>query len=377
MALFSSRKFRPLMTLVFVAAGAYAGSIVANSYFRVLAKYLRGESADFLWFIPQNPTHLGRPDRIWLGILFVVVGALLAFVFERLTFLQVQRTRSRWESMDPHERLLFIAGLVLGLVLTALLRTILGIPNWATFLLAVLLCYLSVAALQSLAEQVRFYFPPAARPGAAEDKHKNRPKLLDTNVIIDGRIADICRAGFMEGPIYLPGFVLEELQQIADSADSLKRARGRRGLDILNQMQKEMDLQVPQYALDPSEEVDARLVKAAKQVGGAIVTNDYNLNKVARLHGVGVINLNDVANALKPVFLPGEHVDVRLIKPGEEAGQGVGYLEDGTMVVVEGGREHLNELVQISVTSVLQTSAGRMVFGRYEASRQQTPSRQA
>jgi len=168
----------------------------------------------------------------------------------------------------------------------------------------------------------------------------------------------------------MPRFVIGELQGIADSDDRLRRGRGRRGLDVLNRLRTNpnVDLQIwdrelPEFA---NQSVDLKLVALAKHLEGKLVTNDYNLNKVARLHGVGVINLNDVSNALKPLFLPGEHIQVRMVKPGEEAGQGVGYLEDGTMVVVEGGRDHVNEQIQIAVTSVLQTSAGRMIFGRYE-----------
>ena len=189
--------------------------------------------------------------------------------------------------------------------------------------------------------------------------------------MIDGRIADVVETYVFDSQLVMPRFAITELQSIADSSDRTRRSRGRRGLDILNRLRNnsEVDLQIfdrdlPEFAGQP---VDVKLVMLAKHLEGKLITNDYNLNKVARLHGVGVINLNDVANALKPVFLPGEHVEVRLVKAGEEAGQGVGYLDDGTMVVVESGREHVHEQVSISVTSVLQTSAGRMVFGRYEA----------
>jgi uncharacterized protein YacL len=224
---------------------------------------------------------------------------------------------------------------------------------------------MSVVAAESLKEQIRFYFPGAARPAKGDFGSTCRPKLLDTNVIIDGRIADVCRAGFVEGPIYVPRFVLEELQQIADSSDSLKRARGRRGLDILNQMQKEMDLEVPELAVsDPSGEVDARLVIAARQVGGAIITNDYNLNRVAELQGVDVLNINELANALKPVVLPGEEMRVTIIKEGKEKDQGIAYLDDGTMIVVEGARRLIDQTMDVSVTSVLQTVQGKMIFAR-------------
>jgi uncharacterized protein YacL len=198
-----------------------------------------------------------------------------------------------------------------------------------------------------------------------------KPLVLDTSVVIDGRIADVVETHVLDSQLIMPRFVIAELQAIADSSDKLRRSRGRRGLDILNRLRSntQVDLtiydhELPEFAGQP---VDLKLVLLAKHLKGKVVTNDYNLNKVARLHGVGVVNLNDLANALKPVFLPGEMIEVRVVKAGEEPGQGVGYLDDGTMVVIEGGREHIAQHVRIAVTSVLQTSAGRMIFGRYES----------
>lgn len=191
-------------------------------------------------------------------------------------------------------------------------------------------------------------------------------KILDTSVIIDGRIADICKTGFIEGTMVIPGFVLEELQHIADSSDVLKRNRGRRGLDILNRIQKELSIKVHIYEGDFEEiqEVDSKLVKLAKVLSGKVVTNDFNLNKVCELQGVPVLNINDLANAVKPVVLPGEELSVQVIKDGKEHNQGVAYLDDGTMIVVEGGREHIGNEIDVLVTSVLQTSAGRMIFAK-------------
>jgi uncharacterized protein YacL len=197
-----------------------------------------------------------------------------------------------------------------------------------------------------------------------------KPFVLDTSVVIDGRIADIVQTHVIDNQLIMPQFVIAELQAIADSSDKLRRNRGRRGLDILNKLRSDptVDLQIfdrelPEFAGQP---VDQKLVLLARHLEGKVVTNDYNLNKVAKLNNVGVINLNDIANSLKPVFLPGEDLQVRVVKAGEEHGQGVGYLEDGTMVVIESGRDHIGETVHVNVTSVLQTSAGRMVFGRYE-----------
>ncbi len=196
-----------------------------------------------------------------------------------------------------------------------------------------------------------------------------RPLLLDTSVIIDGRIADIAETRIMESQVIVPKFILEELHAVADSEDKLKRNRGRRGLDILNRLQESdrldiqiVDIHVPQ--IDQAGETDAKLLAMAKHLDGRIMTTDYNLNKVAQVRGVNVININDLANALKPVVLPGETMMVKIIKPGEESGQGVGYLEDGTMVVAEQGRDYVGKEVAISVTSALQTSAGRMIFGK-------------
>ena len=191
-------------------------------------------------------------------------------------------------------------------------------------------------------------------------------KLLDTSVIIDGRIADICKTGFLEGTLIIPGFVLEELQHIADSSDVLKRNRGRRGLDILNKIQKELPIKVEIYEGDFEEvhEVDSKLIKLAKVLSGAVVTNDFNLNKVCELQGVPVLNINDLANAVKPVVLPGEELNIQVIKDGKEHNQGVAYLDDGTMIVVEGGRDYIGRHIDVVVTSVLQTSAGRMIFAK-------------
>ncbi len=209
--------------------------------------------------------------------------------------------------------------------------------------------------------------PRLERPGRERTTARNRgnPKILDTSVIIDGRIADVVKAGFLEGPLLVPRSVLTELQRIADSSDALRRNRGRRGLDILNRMQRELHVvQIVDDAATGAGEVDGQLVALAKDLHGWIVTNDFNLNKVAELQGVRVLNLNELSHALRPIVLPGEEMSVHVIKDGKEAGQGVGYLDDGTMVVVEGGRKFMGETFDVVVTSVLQTVAGRMIFGR-------------
>jgi uncharacterized protein YacL len=200
----------------------------------------------------------------------------------------------------------------------------------------------------------------------AKELKKPKSKILDTSVIIDGRIADICQTKFLEGTIVIPQFVLGELQHIADSSDVLKRNRGRRGLDVLNRIQKELPVDVEIYEGDFEEihEVDSKLIKLAKVIDGVVVTNDFNLNKVSDLQGVSVLNINDLANAVKPVVLPGEELVVQVIKDGKEQNQGIAYLDDGTMIVVEEGRNYIGKTIEVLITSVLQTSAGRMIFAK-------------
>ena len=269
-------------------------------------------------------------------------------------------------------------GLVVGVFLTYVVMLILAplLPapgdRWSMQLRATLplvlgmvACYICISLLIQTKDDFRFIIPYVE---FAKEVKGLKPYVLDTSVVIDGRIADLVETNVLDNQLIMPRFILTELQAIADSSDKLRRARGRRGLDILNRLRtnqsvdlKIYDRELPEMSGQP---VDMKLVLLAKHLEGKIVTGDYNLNKVARLHNVAVINLNDIANSLKPVFLPGETVAVKIVKPGEEIGQGVGYLDDGTMIVVEGGREHVGKEVKINVTSVLQTSAGRMIFGK-------------
>lgn len=195
---------------------------------------------------------------------------------------------------------------------------------------------------------------------------KGIPKVLDTSVIIDGRIFDICETGFIEGPLVIPNFVLDELRHISDSSDALKRNRGRRGLDILNKIQKELQIetQIVDDDFPKIAEVDAKLLKLAQKMDGKVITNDYNLNKVAEFQGVPVLNINELSNAIKPVVLPGEEMTIAIVKDGKESSQGVAYLDDGTMIVVEGGKKYIGQTTIVIVTSVLQTAAGRMIFAK-------------
>lgn len=236
-------------------------------------------------------------------------------------------------------------------------------------LLTVFFCYICVSTLFQTKDHFRFIIPYVE---FSKEIKGGRPLVLDTSVIIDGRIADICDTKIIDSKLIVPRFVLQELQSIADSPDKLKRNRGRRGIDILKRMQNshKVDLEIHEANLPELRdvhEVDQRLVTLAKILTARVVTNDFNLNKIAQLQGVEVININELANALKTVALPGEMLTIRLIKPGDQVGQGVGYLDDGTMVVAEQGRQFIGQEVTITVTSILQTPAGRMIFGRADA----------
>lgn len=230
-------------------------------------------------------------------------------------------------------------------------------------LLGVITCYFCISLVLQTKDDFRFIIPYVE---FTKQIRGNRPAILDTSVIVDGRILDIIETQIMQGVIIVPRFVLDELQLIADSGDKLKRSRGRRGLEILQKLQASTVVEVHIEERDAEGiNVDQKLIDLAQQMQGRVMTNDFNLNKIAELRGVDVININDLAKALRPVVLPGEHMTVKLVKPGESPTQGVGYLDDGTMVVVEDGRSHLDHDVDLVVTSTLQTSAGRMIFGKF------------
>jgi uncharacterized protein YacL len=230
-------------------------------------------------------------------------------------------------------------------------------------IIGLITCYIAISLVLQTKNDFRFVIPYVE---FAKEIRGNRPTLLDTSVVIDGRILDVIDTLVLQGTLIVPKFVLDELQLIADSSDKIKRARGRRGLDILQKLQaaKEVDVQILERDADGAN-VDQKLIALGQELRARVMTNDFNLNKIATLRGVDVINMNDLAKALRPIVLPGEHLTVKLVKPGESGTQGVGYLDDGTMVVVEGGRSHLNHQVDLVVTSTLQTSAGRMIFGRF------------
>ena len=249
----------------------------------------------------------------------------------------------------------------LGLVIPDTNAIFIAVKPFLTIAFMLFLGYLGFSVGLKLKGDLRLLPAPTFGLGRLESA-----KVLDTSVIIDGRIADICKLGFIEGVLIIPRFVLGELQNIADSPDPLRRTRGRRGLDILNEIQKQVSIDVRISEIDYPEirEVDSKLVRLAKELSAKIVTNDFNLNKVAQFQGIEVLNINDLANALKPIVLPDEDFVIKIIKQGKEPGQGVGYLDDGTMVVIENGGKMIGKEMKVTVTSVLQTSAGQMIFTR-------------
>ena len=274
-------------------------------------------------------------------------------------------------------------GSILGIVGAALIGTLLTPQPWdqpvKSFVVICLVMFMAYVGLLVGAAKGDYIDLSALGGILSEKGAKQSYKILDTSVIIDGRVADIAEAGFMGGVIMIPQFVLRELQQIADSSDSAKRNRGRRGLDILQRIQKNSNLEVQIYEADfpQVKEVDLKLIELGKLLNAPIVTNDFNLNKVAHLRGVEVLNINELANALKPVVLPGEIMRVFILKEGKEYNQGVAYLDDGTMVVVDNARRQIGKNVDMVVTSVLQTTAGKMIFGRVEESRSESRERSA
>ncbi len=312
------------------------------------------------------------------GVAGVVIGFLLAPFFLHHLWKLTYWMERRLERMPVADVVAGSIGLAMGLIIANLISSaFLPIPligNYIPGIISIILGYLGINIATHKREEFFSLFtawPWKGREKASKEKQATPEpalvhKILDTSVIIDGRIADICKTGFLEGVLVVPRFVLEELQHIADSSDVLKRNRGRRGLDILNRMQKEpgMTVRIQEEDFEDISEVDSKLVRLAQKMKGHLVTNDYNLNKVAELQGVKVLNINELTNAVKAVVLPGEEMGVLVVKDGKEAGQGIGYLDDGTMIVVDGGKKHLGDSISVVVTSVLQTAAGRMIFAK-------------
>ena len=338
--------------------------------------------------------------RITMGsliciLLGAVLGGLIGFLASPY-FIRCLKRFSAWVEqqlgkMPIHDVIAGAIGLAIGLIIANLLgysfAKIPVVGDYIPVIFSIVFGYLGITITIKKRQELTglFDFVPRfmkefakmkeMRTGASQapagaaavaPKEDKAYKLLDTSVIIDGRIADICDTGFIEGTLLIPVFVLEELQHIADSSDVLKRTRGRRGLDILQRIRQttKVKVEITNVDFDDIAEVDSKLVRLGQQVGGKIITNDYNLNKVAQLRGVEVLNINELSNAVKPVVIPGETMHVTIVKAGKEPGQGVAYLDDGTMIVVENGYHPMNESITVEVTSALQTAAGRMIFAK-------------
>ncbi|WP_034438531.1 PIN/TRAM domain-containing protein [Clostridium ihumii] len=308
-------------------------------------------------------------------LLFMVLFYFISSYVTKLIIKSIDYLEKRIQKLPTADMVLGIIGGVLGLIvaslLSSLVKTASALSTIVTFIMTLVFVVVCADVAVRKKDDILAMFSNFKRPSTTkEGKTKNIPKgtakVLDTSVIIDGRIFDLCQTGFIEGTLVIPNFVLDELRHIADSGDGLKRNRGRRGLDILNKIQKELSIKVQIWEGDFKEipEVDTKLLKLAQVLNGKVITNDYNLNKVAEFQGVPVLNINELANAIKPVVLPGEDMKIQIVKDGKEAGQGLAYLDDGTMIVVEDGRGHIGENISVTVTSVLQTSAGRMIFAK-------------
>lgn len=328
---------------------------------------------------------LRNPLEGWLGLIISIVFSLfIGIIFYILSPRIINKGRQlivfiegELQKVPTNEIILGSIGFIIGLVIAYLLSQpffefeIRSLGVAASIVLYGIFGYLGIkVATKKAADVGNIIENVNAMKKTGREKvkqgYKSCPKILDTSVIIDGRIFDICQTGFIEGPLIIPNFVLDELQHIADSSDGLKRNRGRRGLDILNKIQKELDIEViiHEKKFDDIQEVDSKLLKLTQELSGKVITNDYNLNKVAEVKSIDVLNINELANAVKPVVLPGEEMKVDIIRDGKESGQGLAYLDDGTMIVVESGRKYIGDTIDVIVTSVLQTSAGRMIFAK-------------
>lgn len=362
--------FRAVFTLI--------GGVVGYGFY-LLLKYIL-VSADIL------KENTGRIQDIVMAsicvIIFVIIFYSLVPALKRKSVKVSDDIESDLQGVSTSELAGGVAGLIIGLFIAFLISNVYDyiqvpyLPFALTIVTYLLLGYIGVVIATRKGKDIFKVISRETRDrrqiqGLRRNKNKQweaTAKILDTSVIIDGRIYDIIKSGFIEGKIVIPEFVLVELRHIADSSDSLKRKRGRRGLDVLNKIQQEFGVEIYDTTgegnLDEIPEVDVKLLKLAQLTGGKVVTNDFNLNKVAGINGVAVLNINELANTLKPVVLPGENMNLFLVKEGKENNQALAYLDDGTMIVVEDGRRYIGQSIDVSVTSVLQTAAGRMIFAK-------------
>lgn len=356
---------RGLFTIIGLILGYLVGDVVLNSnYFTKI------------FYVSDNPV-----KKILFLILLTLFFGIILFLISPWINSVIMKTMDYIEKsiqkLPPTEILLGVVGALIGLLISAVFLNLLTkVPVVGTILAGVVAILMAALGaniairkreeFMLLLSNIGYKKSSGNKDKRIKDEQNVCPKVLDTSVIIDGRIFDICQTGFVEGPLIIPDFVLAELRHIADSSDGLKRTRGRRGLDVLNKIQKELNIDVQIYDKDLPNiaEVDSKLLKLSQLLNGKVVTNDYNLNKVAEFQGVPVLNINELANAVKPVVLPGEEMNVQIIKDGKESGQGIAYLDDGTMIVIEGGKRSIGETKDVVVTSVLQTAAGRMIFAK-------------
>ena len=360
------RGFLSVYTVAMTIVGGYTGRAFADWFLGV--RWVRNAIAE----AASGKTEAG----CLIG--FTVVGLLLGFLIALVTFRKVVALLRQIESMPFLDKLAVVAGVVLGLVVALLLSwpfaeglgAKVAVP--IRLLASAMGIILGVAMVRSVIGQLSQIFPAMRADEDGVYPRGATAKLLDANIIIDGRIAEICKTGFIEGPLLVPGFILQEVQNMADHADDLRRARGRRGLDVLNRVRKELDVAVEVLedygdGDDDSESADIRLVKLARRRSAAVITNDYNLNKIAELHGVSVLNVNELASAIKPQFIPGDELLVNLIRLGTQPRQAIGYLDDGTMVVVEHGSDFVGQEVDVVVTNTLQKVTGKMIFAELKS----------
>ncbi len=376
-----------MLKKIFRAMFTVVGLIVGYGVFALLRFWLIKTGAP----VDANFTEVQQET---MGIIFAIIFGIIFFrltpTIRRQGIKVAENIENDLRGVSGNDLLAGTIGLIIGLVIALLVTQIFaGIKNTYIFILITIITYMIMGylgvviatrkgkeILNPLFNNRRNDGPSQGQSGGfsgglikgSKKKPDGIPKIFDTSVIIDGRISEIMKTGFLEGPIVIPEFVLVELRHIADSSDSLKRTRGRRGLDILNKIQDDYGIEIyntdNEKSLREIPEVDVKLIKLAQIMNGKVVTNDFNLNKVATINGVDVLNINELANTLKPVVIPGEQMTVTLVKQGKDNAQAVGYLDDGTMIVVEDGRKMIGKTTQINVTSVLQTAAGRMIFGR-------------
>ncbi|MDP4094543.1 MAG: TRAM domain-containing protein [Bacillota bacterium] len=345
-----------VIKISFAAVGAATGFTIVKTLLSIYNPVMNGNVKVVLYVVATAFT----------GVIFYSTGNVLI----QLVLNGVDKFEQTIQKLTLYELGMAAVGLIVGLIIANLVAIpidkidVVGVP--VSIIVNVLFGCIGIAvAIRKKNDIIPDFFK--LKSGVhGSNKNAGGPILLDTSIIIDGRILDVCRSRFLEGELIVPSFVLEELRHIADSADVLKRNRGRRGLDVLNILQKELNYPVKIETMENVEgtEVDDKLLVTAKRLGGKIFTTDYNLSKVASFQGVTVLNINELANSLKPIALPGEDMLVQVIKDGKENGQGIAYLDDGTMIVVDGGRRYIGEEINVTVTSVLQTAAGRMIFAK-------------